>query len=66
MGNNAGLLKIHNGGNYARAQDSNAYDFCWSSNSTKLTLLSRIKAPALISEYLKIWAFIFLKTCPPA
>ena len=33
-------------------------------SQTWFTLLSRIKAPALISEYLKIWAFIFFKTCP--
>ena len=31
-----GLLKIHNGGNNAHAQDSSAYNFCSSSNSTKL------------------------------
>ena len=30
-GNNMGLLKIHNGGNYAHAQDANAYNLCWSS-----------------------------------
>ena len=27
-GNNMGPIKIHNGGNYAHAQDSNAYNFC--------------------------------------
>ena len=26
-GNNMGPIKIHNGGNYAHAQDSNAYNF---------------------------------------
>ena len=30
-----GLLKIHNGGNNADAQDSSADNFCSSSNSTK-------------------------------
>ena len=30
-----GLLKIHNGGNYAHAQVSSVYNFCCSSNSTK-------------------------------
>ena len=30
-----GLLKIYNGGNYAHAQDSSVYNFCWSSNSTE-------------------------------
>ena len=32
-----GLLKIYNCGNNAHAQDSNGNNFCWSSNSTKLT-----------------------------
>ena len=27
-GNSMGPIKIHNGGNYAYAQDSNAYNFC--------------------------------------
>ena len=27
-GNSMGPIKIHNGENYARAQDSNAYKFC--------------------------------------
>ena len=27
-GNSMGPIKIHNGGNYAHAQDSNAYNFC--------------------------------------
>ena len=27
-GNNMGPIKMHNGGNYAYAQDSNAYNFC--------------------------------------
>ena len=27
-GNSMGLIKIHNGGNYAHAQDYNAYNFC--------------------------------------
>ena len=27
-GNSMGQIKIHNGGNYAHAQDSNAYNFC--------------------------------------
>ena len=31
-----GLIKIQNGGNYAHAQDSNAYNFCLSYNSAKL------------------------------
>ena len=31
-----GPKKIHNGGNYAHAQDSNAYNFCYSKNSAKL------------------------------
>ena len=31
-----GPIKIHNGGNYAHAQDSNAYNFCYSQNSAKL------------------------------
>ena len=30
-----GLLKIHNGRNYAHAQVSSVYNFCCSSNSTK-------------------------------
>ena len=34
-----GLLKIYNGGNYAHAQISRIYNFCWSSNSTKLIRL---------------------------
>ena len=29
-------IKIHNGGNYAHAQDLNAYNFCYSENSAKL------------------------------
>ena len=32
------LLKIYNGGNYAHAQDSSVYNFCWSSNSTKFII----------------------------
>ena len=31
-----GPLKFHNDGNYPHAQDSNVYNFCWSSNSTKV------------------------------
>ena len=31
-----GPIKINNGGNYAHAQDSNAYNFCYSQNSAKL------------------------------
>ena len=31
-----GLLKFYNGGSYAHAQVSSAYNFCSSSNSTKL------------------------------
>ena len=31
-----GPIKIHRGGNYAHAQDSNAYNFCYSLNSAKL------------------------------
>ena len=27
-GNSMGPIKVHNGGNYAHAQDSNAYNFC--------------------------------------
>ena len=27
-GNKIAPIKIHNGGNYAHAQDSNAYNFC--------------------------------------
>ena len=27
-GNSMGPIKIHNGRNYAHAQDSNAYNFC--------------------------------------
>ena len=27
-GNTMGPIKIHNGGNYAHAKDSNAYNFC--------------------------------------
>ena len=27
-GNIMGPIKIHNGGNYAHAQDSSAYNFC--------------------------------------
>ena len=27
-GNSMGPIKIHNGGNYGHAQDSNAYNFC--------------------------------------
>ena len=27
-GNSMGPIKIHNGGNYAHEQDSNAYNFC--------------------------------------
>ena len=34
-GNNMGLLKNHNGRNYAHAQVSSVYNFCCSSNSTK-------------------------------
>ena len=37
-GNNMGPIKIHNGGNYAHAQYSNAYNFCWSSNSTTINI----------------------------
>ena len=35
-GYSIGLIKIHNGGNYAHAQDSNSYNFCLSYNSAKL------------------------------
>ena len=28
QGNSMGPIKIHNGGNYAHAQDSNDYNFC--------------------------------------
>ena len=34
-GNNMAQIKIHNGGYYAHAQTSNAYNFCFSWNSTK-------------------------------
>ena len=34
-GNNMTHIKIHNGGYYAYAQTSNAYNFCLSWNSTK-------------------------------
>ena len=34
-GNNMAQIKIHNGGYYAHAQTSNAYNFCLSLNSTK-------------------------------
>ena len=34
-GNNMAQIKIHNGGYYAHAQTSNAYNFCLSWNLTK-------------------------------
>ena len=34
-GNNMAQIKIHNGGYYAHAQTSNAYNFCFSLNPTK-------------------------------
>ena len=34
-GNNKAQIKIHNGGYYAHAQTSNAYNFCLSWNSNK-------------------------------
>ena len=34
-GNNMAQIKIHNGGYYAHAQTSNAYNFCLSRNSAK-------------------------------
>ena len=36
-GNKMEQITIHNGGYYAHAQTSNAYNFCFSLNSTKFT-----------------------------
>ena len=44
--NNMARIKNHNGGYYAHAQTSNAYDFCLSRNSIKFTRM-------FIVQYLK-------------
>ena len=60
-GNNMAQIKIHNGGKYAHAQTSNAYNFCLSCwNSTKLFTGAKFPHRMCIKKFLFILWFSHL------